>query len=61
VGQRFRIGEIIHRYDVDVLIGECGAQHVSSDASKSINANFYGHGAPKENFVFPINMQICLK
>jgi hypothetical protein len=44
------IGEIVDGDEVEVLIGERGAKNVASDASKSINANFYGHGASERNF-----------
>jgi hypothetical protein len=50
VGQSLRIGEIVNRDEVDVLVGQRGAENVASDASKSINANFYGHGASRRNF-----------
>ena len=50
VGQSLGIGEIVHGDEVEVLVGERGAENVASDASKSINANFYGHGASKRNF-----------
>ncbi len=51
VGQSFGIGEIVHGYEVEVLVSERGAKNVASDASKSINANFYGHGASERDFV----------
>ena len=50
VSQRLGIGEIVDSDEIDVLVGERGAQNVAPDASKSINANFYGHGASKRNF-----------
>src|SRR5580658_3129996 len=48
VGQSLGIGEIVHRDEVEVLVGQCGAQDVASNTSESINANFYGHEASEE-------------
>ena len=45
VSQSLGIGEIVDGDEVEVLVGERGAKNVASDASKSINANFYGHVA----------------
>src|SRR5450759_80362 len=54
VGQSLGIGKIVHGDEVEVLVGERGTENVASDASKSIYANFYGHGTSEENFA-------CLK
>src|ERR1019366_7156696 len=51
VCQRFGIGEIVYGDEVEVLVRERGAENIASDASKSINANFYGHGASERKFL----------
>ena len=48
VGQRPGIGEIVHGDEVEVLVRERGTENIASDASKSINANFYCHSASKK-------------
>src|SRR5580658_934216 len=50
VGERLGIGEIVDGDEVEVLVRERGAKNVASDASKSINADFYGHAASERNF-----------
>ena len=54
VGQRLRIGEIVDGDEVQVLVGERGAENVTSNASKTINADFYCHVASNK-FFLPIN------
>src|ERR1019366_930717 len=50
VGQSLGIGEIVNGDEVEVLVGERGAENIASDASKSIYANFYGHGTSERKF-----------
>jgi hypothetical protein len=50
VSEGLGIGEIVDGDEVEVLIEERSAQNVASDSSKTINANFYGHGASKKDF-----------
>ena len=50
VGQSFGIGEIVDCDEIEIFVGERGAKNVAPDASKSINANFYGHCASRKYF-----------
>jgi hypothetical protein len=51
MGERFRIGEIVDRHELNVLVGERGANNVAPDASKTINGNFYRHGASARKYL----------
>jgi hypothetical protein len=45
MGQGFGIGEIVNRDEIEVAIGERGAQQVAADSSEAIDANFDCHGS----------------
>jgi len=53
VGQRFRIGEIIHRYDVDVLIGEAVRSTFRPMRPNPLMPTFTAMVPPKEKFCVP--------
>ena len=43
VRQRRRVGEIVHRDEIDVLVAERGAHDVAADAAEAIDANLHSH------------------
>src|SRR2546423_14807403 len=43
MGERLRIGNIVDRDKVYVLIAECGAKNVATDTSKAVDAHFDCH------------------
>src|ERR1700688_1584977 len=48
MGESLRIGEVVDGHEIQVFVCECGAKNVASDASKTINANFYCHCSSKK-------------
>ena len=47
--QRFRIGEVVDRHEVEVLVGERGAKNIAADAAETVNAYFDCHVASSGN------------
>jgi hypothetical protein len=43
VCQRFRVSEIVDRYEIYVTVPEGGPEDVAADAAKSVNADFDTH------------------
>ena len=43
VRQGLRVGQVVHRDEVDVLVSQGGAHDIAPDAPESIDANFHGH------------------
>jgi hypothetical protein len=43
MSQRLRIGNIVHRHDVDIFAVQTGANHIPANAAEAINANFNCH------------------
>jgi hypothetical protein len=53
VCERRRVGEVIHRHDIDVVMRHCGAHDVAADASEAVDPYFDSHDPrvlPKRSF-----------
>ena len=43
VSERLGIGDIVHRHEIDIGVMQTRADHIATDASETIDANFHSH------------------
>jgi hypothetical protein len=44
MGKSFHVCQVVDRYNLKTRVAESCAEHVPSDAAKSVDAYFYCHG-----------------
>jgi hypothetical protein len=43
MSERLSVGDIVHRYEIDIGIMQTRADHIATDASETVDTNFHSH------------------